>query len=158
VSDKDKDVHIARDADLYGGKDDSGNTVITRPNDDENFRYSRPRLAVSGEYRIIISAMVNFQFTNMMERNFSDLVNLSQCSNQFRAGFSNRPKDNNTKSHSYVRSANDFMKLIAAQKVHRGNVVIDIGSKYVQTARMFYDQRVYAIRDRINQYDDDYIN
>lgn len=116
----------------------------------ESVRYSKPRLVVVGNYRRIECATVNFQFAEPMESRFFDLINLSQCSNQFRAGFKNRPKDNNTKSHSFVRSANDFMKLIAAQRVHRGNIVVDIGSKYVQTANMFYDQRVYAIRDRIN--------
>lgn len=45
--------------------------------DNENTRYSRPHLAVAGNHRMITGAMVNFQFTNVMERNFSDLVNLS---------------------------------------------------------------------------------
>lgn len=61
----------------YGSRGEDNRASVVQHSDNENTRYSRPHLAVAGNYRIITSAMVNFQFTNVMERNFSDLINLS---------------------------------------------------------------------------------
>lgn len=59
---------------------------------------------------MIIGAQVNFKFTNTIEQEFLMMVQNSECDSEFIVGFSNRPKDNTMKAHSFVRAANDFMK------------------------------------------------
>lgn len=58
------------------------------------------------------------------------LIQTSECHEELKKRFYGRPKDNNLKAHSFVRSANDYMKLTAVSKIPVGNIVIDIGSKY----------------------------
>lgn len=85
-----------------------------------------------------------------------NLVNDLRCDNYLKDEIHNRPIYTSKKNHAFVRTCNDIAKQLVACMIPIRHVIIDIGSKYGQTAIIFKDQRVHAIRCNLDVYDETY--
>jgi len=109
-----------------------------------------------GERRRVICINVAFHLSERPKLEIRNLINDMRIDDYVRKNFHNRPIHPTNKNHAFVRTANDIAKQLVATQIPVGNVIIDIGSKYGQTAAIFKEQRIHAIRCTLDVYDDTY--